>query len=316
MKLLQKQNEITIVAGTFSYLHRGHIDLLNRAIKTGKYIIVGITSEEYAKMTKHYEPPSYDLRVQGVEDYLTKRGAKFAIKKLENNQGDSTTKENYSTIVVSEETKMSALTINKKRVLNGLKPLKVAVVRSRVADDGFILSSTRISNDEIDRTGKRLIPLKIVIIGGLNMDEKKILRSIHIFFKDVPLNYKILEKTIASFENSDDVKRDYLSEIKTNDYLFMIRELFESSNFSNILNIKIECTILDKNGYLTTGYSSTRQLNPSQIKYIKRMTESKKLIKLLDGKNLKAMIKESIDSSMYSRLHPGDFNMMGFIDTE
>ncbi|EQD33919.1 phosphopantetheine adenylyltransferase, partial [mine drainage metagenome] len=57
---------VTILAGTFSFLHKGHRRLLDAAVATGDTIIVGITRDEFAGSRKTYNAPSYMDRAAAV----------------------------------------------------------------------------------------------------------------------------------------------------------------------------------------------------------------------------------------------------------
>jgi len=56
-------------------------------------------------------------------------------------------------LIVSPETKAGGRKVNEERLEKGLEPLDIEVVDHRYAEDGEIISSTRIVAGEIDEHG-------------------------------------------------------------------------------------------------------------------------------------------------------------------
>jgi len=56
--------------------------------------------------------------------------------------------------VVTEQTKQAAIEINSKRKQNGAPQLEIIVIPMKKAEDGGLISSTRIRNGEINRDGR------------------------------------------------------------------------------------------------------------------------------------------------------------------
>ena len=52
----------TLVGGTFSRIHKGHRILLKTAIDTGDHVIIGLTTDDYAKGNKDYPAIPYQRR--------------------------------------------------------------------------------------------------------------------------------------------------------------------------------------------------------------------------------------------------------------
>ena len=144
------------LGGTFDRLHKGHKTLLKKAFEvagaTGN-VFIGITSDKFIKDKKNVK--SLTVRMTNINKYLKKEGykKKYVIKSISNKFGTSINGD-FAAIVVSSETKKNAKEINKKRIKIGKKSLKIIEIKPVLAEDGLIISSTRIRNNEIDENGK------------------------------------------------------------------------------------------------------------------------------------------------------------------
>lgn len=166
---------ITVLGGSFSRLHKGHKLMISTAFKTGKKVILGLSTDEYLKHNKTYRGYPYDRRKKALSKYMSTFGGDFEILPLGTSSGNTETDSRYSTIVVSRETRKVAEGINRKRVENGLGPLEIITVPIVLAEDLFPLSSTRIINGEIRASGSRIHPVRIGIAtgNGLKLDTAK-----------------------------------------------------------------------------------------------------------------------------------------------
>ena len=145
------------MGGTFDILHIGHKNLLTRASLESDEILIGLTTDQRARAGRESEVlNSYDIRKENLESYLASEGLleKFTIVPLSNDWGPSVIDKDFDAIVVSEETKKTADRINSIRVSEGKNKLSVIVVPLVLADDGQVLSSSRIRKREIDVNGK------------------------------------------------------------------------------------------------------------------------------------------------------------------
>ena len=145
------------MGGTFDILHLGHKNLLTRASLEGDEVLIGLTTDEKARANRESEVlNSYEIRKENLESYLNSEGflEKFIIVPLNNDWGPSVIDKNFDAIVVSEETKKTADKINSIRASEGKNKLSVIVVPLVLADDGQLISSSRIRKQEIDSKGK------------------------------------------------------------------------------------------------------------------------------------------------------------------
>ena len=137
------------VGGTFDPLHRGHRALLEKAFEVGDHVLIGLTSDEMIKKTRKYQ-----IRKKELEDYLERKKFKnFRIVEINDRYGPSIYA-NFDAIVVSPETEKIALEINRIRVKNGKKGLKIYVIPFVLADDKKTISSSRVKKGEIDIEGR------------------------------------------------------------------------------------------------------------------------------------------------------------------
>ena len=144
------------VGGTFNILHKGHRLLLDKAFETAEKngsVFIGVTKGEMLKDKMVKKP--FDERVDTINKYLLSKGyEKQAIVKAIYDKYGPTIDGDFDASVVSPETVETANEINKKRISNGLKPLKIVKIPYVMAEDKKPISSTRILNKEIDEEGR------------------------------------------------------------------------------------------------------------------------------------------------------------------
>jgi len=145
------------LGGTFDPVHDGHRALFERAFDLGD-VTVGLTSDELAPKTRDedrhvrtFEQRRRDLDAE-LSDFAAEFDREYEIRKLTEPTGIATEPQ-FDVLIVSPETETGGRRINEIRRENGDDPLEIEVVDHVYADDGEIISSTRIVKGEIDEHG-------------------------------------------------------------------------------------------------------------------------------------------------------------------
>jgi len=153
----QKMYRIVAMGGTFDALHRGHRKLLRQAFAVGRKVMIGITSDEFARsLHKPHKLDPYAKRKRDLERLLATWGVlpRARIVPLHDRFGPTVKVSGIDALVVSRRTIKTAYEINAKRKINGLKPLAIDPIDLILADDKRPISSTRIRRGKIDREGR------------------------------------------------------------------------------------------------------------------------------------------------------------------
>ena len=140
------QFEFGCIGGTFDRLHDGHKLLLNVAFKLIKKVLIGITTDNFAKKGKKIPELiwMYEKRAKDVCDYLESKGIgknRFEIKPLIKATQFADEIPELEVIVLSPETYGKLLEINDIRRKKGLEELIAIAIPYYRDEKGKILSS-------------------------------------------------------------------------------------------------------------------------------------------------------------------------------
>ncbi len=153
-----KKYMLVALGGTFDLLHKGHLELLRNGFEISSKVIIGLTSDEFAKRKGKHLIHNYKQRYDALESTIKKNfpDTKYEISKLENDFGPAVLEKEVKALVVSEETAFQGNELNKLRRKKNLPDVEVLVVPMALAKDGKRISTSRIRNSEIDIDGNIL----------------------------------------------------------------------------------------------------------------------------------------------------------------
>lgn len=155
INFLRLKREKIICGGSFDRFHAGHKYFLLTAQEKAKKIFLGLTSDEYLKKKIGNEDFwRYEKRLNKVGDFLKQYDARYEI--LEIHDPYSKALELDGDLLVTDETYMSGLCLNKERKRIGKNPFTIIKIERIKAGDGGSLSSARIRKGEIDLNGNVL----------------------------------------------------------------------------------------------------------------------------------------------------------------
>lgn len=150
--------------GTFNILHKGHELLFDKAFEEDNQVFIGITSDGLARKAKTVDIEEYENRKKNLESFLDGKGlnGRYSITRLDDELGPAVRKD-FDAIVVSEETKSRVEIINSERQKNGLKPLNIFIVKLALAENGEVISATKVAKHEMDVNGKMMRKVAVCV---------------------------------------------------------------------------------------------------------------------------------------------------------
>ena len=145
------------IGGTFNIFHKGHKRLIDKAFQTAGtngVVIIGVTKGKILQKKKFVKP--LEERVKAINQYLAAKGydKRALIVPIHDKYGLAT-EEELDAIIVSPETYANAEDINKNRLSNGKKALKIIEIPYVLAEDNKPISSTRIYDNIIYENGRK-----------------------------------------------------------------------------------------------------------------------------------------------------------------
>ena len=139
---------VAVVGGTFDELHAGHMKLIQTAFLIGDYVLIGLSTDEFAVKSKKRKVNPYELRrrrlVTLIESSSWSKGKQYKIIPIDDIYGPTIEIEDLDIIVVSVETFRGAIKINEERVKRGFKPLAIHVINMVENERGEKLSSSAV----------------------------------------------------------------------------------------------------------------------------------------------------------------------------
>jgi len=142
------------VGGTFEVIHKGHMRLLSKSFELGDEVIIGVTSDEFAKRLGKKLDVTYIDRVYRILMAIQEiaEGKLYWITQLNDPYGPAV-RESVDFIVVSPETFPSALRANEIRSKSGLDNMSIYVIPLVLSESGDKVSSSKIKVGRMDISG-------------------------------------------------------------------------------------------------------------------------------------------------------------------
>lgn len=145
------------LGGTFDSFHKGHEQLVSKAFELGQKVLIGITSDSFARKQKKSHPVQpFTSRVKTLRLFLRSKGwsSRARLVPLEDPYGPTVTMRDLEGLVITPDNAKNAAELNQLRIRKGLRPLTIHAIPLFMAADGRPISSTRIRRGEIDREGR------------------------------------------------------------------------------------------------------------------------------------------------------------------
>src|SRR3989454_6322811 len=154
-----------VVLGGTSAIPRAGPGALLRAAFEGRpaEVLIGLATDRFARESRT-RVNSYPVRERNLKRLLaTRRWRPARVEPIDDAYGPADDFPDLDVLVVSAERYAVAVALNGARTAQGLRPLEIRAVPMALAQDGLPIASRRIRAGLIDRTGRRLKPLRVSV---------------------------------------------------------------------------------------------------------------------------------------------------------
>lgn len=149
--------KVIAAGGTFDHLHEGHKVFLMWLFTQGERVILGVTSDEFAKDTKNTLVEPFAIRKQQVENFLKEKNLfdRLSLVSIDDVYGPLLKSDfEVEALGVTEDTYKGAEMVNEKRVGLGLSSLPILTMNLHKGIYGQPISSTAIRLGAINTNGE------------------------------------------------------------------------------------------------------------------------------------------------------------------
>ncbi|HJM13200.1 MAG TPA: pantetheine-phosphate adenylyltransferase [Candidatus Thalassarchaeaceae archaeon] len=153
-------HQLGLIGGTFDRFHDGHKSLIRKGLSECNSLEIWITNDSIAN-AKDNRTKSWSERCSEIQEFLAIDFPRVSFHILEDNHGPAPSHPSASAIVCTAETHKECENINSIRQSNGLAVLSIICAERVLAWDDQPISSSRVRDGQIDRSGHPWIPDRI-----------------------------------------------------------------------------------------------------------------------------------------------------------
>ncbi len=244
------------VAGTFDILHDGHKALFERAFSLSDNVVIGITSDRMASVSRNRINPFY-LRKKAVSDYLKSINRTAELFMIDDMYGPKDIMEKVDVLVVSEETLENGKKVAEWRSSFSDNPLELSVVSLVKRTDGMKLSSSDIMDGTCSRSGN--VDSVDIAVGSLNPVKIEAVRNVmERIYGNVRIFAVDSKSGVPEQPFEDETVKGAINRAKGalgNHTMAVGIEAGVFERYDGLYDVQ-HCAVIDKDGKITIGIGS------------------------------------------------------------